>query len=119
MRKKCDVCSEDFDTRNALCEDWNDPARSIGCPTCGTFYVQVLDEHRSESWMKNLWVGLGVTVMMNFIYSLMGNDVTVIAFFQILILSGMIAAKSPRVLGKLEASGLPRKPDNEAEDGGT
>ena len=40
MATTCPVCGERFSLRQALCEDWQDPERSHGCPHCGTFLVR-------------------------------------------------------------------------------
>lgn len=34
---QCPACHKTFTAREALCENWRDPAKSFGCPHCGTF----------------------------------------------------------------------------------
>jgi hypothetical protein len=37
MSYRCCVCSTVFSEEKAICEDWNDPMKSLGCPNCKTF----------------------------------------------------------------------------------
>jgi DNA-directed RNA polymerase subunit RPC12/RpoP len=40
MTYECPECSNQFTSRTALCVDWSDSNKSLGCPSCGTFYLQ-------------------------------------------------------------------------------
>jgi len=37
---RCPVCNHSFNQRDALCEDWNDPAKKLGCPSCKQFLLE-------------------------------------------------------------------------------
>ncbi|WP_445768400.1 hypothetical protein [Rheinheimera sp.] len=36
----CLECGHKFNDKTALCDDWNDPQKSFGCPHCRTFYLK-------------------------------------------------------------------------------
>lgn len=38
-RARCPECGADVHERTALCEDWRDPKRCLGCPSCGLWLV--------------------------------------------------------------------------------
>lgn len=48
MATKCPECSRKFTLREALCDDWNDPEKSFGCPYCGTFFIKDMTKKSSD-----------------------------------------------------------------------
>ncbi len=42
----CASCGQRFHGSEAHCEDWRDPARSLGCPHCGTYLMPIPDRWR-------------------------------------------------------------------------
>ena len=71
MNYKCEDCETIFSEANCLCEDWRDPKRAFGCPNCGTFYVQVPNRDRAESWINGLFAS-GILLPTVFLF---GNSV--------------------------------------------
>ena len=57
MSFKCEDCGTTFSATDCLCEDWNDPKRALGCPGCGTFYVEVPDKDKLKPWIEGLFSG--------------------------------------------------------------
>lgn len=86
MTTTCTCCQSEFRASQALCEDWNDPQRSFGCPHCGTFYMGSRSD--TVTFLQAAFVGLcffgGVIIAVAFlflyIFRLMVPDLTGLLF---------------------------------------
>tara|TARA_B110001452_G_scaffold258799_1_gene254413 strand:+ start:55 stop:414 length:360 start_codon:yes stop_codon:yes gene_type:complete len=61
MSTKCPECGEKFTARKALCDDWNDPNKSFGCPHCGVFFVRK-SSPKDRTDLKNGIISGGIMV---------------------------------------------------------
>ena len=113
MKKVCEECGEQFSSSTAICDDWLDAEKSFGCPGCGTFYVQKLDEARSTKWMTTLGGAIFVATSSIFVHALLTSDMVLLVYslIQIGLLGGLVAVKSPRFVGRWERSGHRRLMD--------
>lgn len=57
MSYKCLHCQKSFTARQALCEDWRDPEKSVGCPHCGLFQKQDLRPNLQQSILVGVMAG--------------------------------------------------------------
>jgi hypothetical protein len=48
-RACCPDCGAAIDARTALCEDWRNPLRKLGCPECGLWLVR--NERKRVRWV--------------------------------------------------------------------
>ncbi|MCO4837231.1 MAG: hypothetical protein KC426_03940 [Oceanospirillaceae bacterium] len=60
MANKCNQCDFKITSRNQLCEDYKNPNKAYGCPSCGTFYI--LPRTAPPTWKQWLvYLTLGFT----------------------------------------------------------
>tara|TARA_B100000780_G_C20821065_1_gene326221 strand:+ start:171 stop:512 length:342 start_codon:yes stop_codon:yes gene_type:complete len=58
MANKCPHCDFKITSLNQLCEDYKDPNKAYGCPSCGTFYILPRTAAPTlKQWL--LYLGLG------------------------------------------------------------
>lgn len=80
MALTCPACSERFSLSEALCDDWRDPERSLGCPHCGTFIVRAPGPDRTAIRVGVLLGFVGVPAVQLFSHGYRGGDEHVMTF---------------------------------------
>lgn len=60
-RPRCPDCGAAIDARSALCEDWRDPLRRLGCPECGLWLVR--NERKRVRWLPLTCWGLASALL--------------------------------------------------------
>lgn len=108
MATTCPECSKKFTARTALCEDWQDPERSFGCPHCGTFFVKDMNPNRKQEWIEMLFaVGIffpAINIVFRHFFSEVDPIVFVNALSILVAATVIIALKSPKFLSQLVKS---------------
>jgi hypothetical protein len=54
MANKCPKCDFKITSRNQLCDDYRDPSKAYGCPSCGTFYILPSNTTTWKQWLLYL-----------------------------------------------------------------
>lgn len=62
MAIKCEECRNVFSQEDCLCDDYQDPARSVGCPECGVFYMHDESDTGKPHAVKRFVLASGVLV---------------------------------------------------------
>lgn len=55
MADTCTGCGARFAKKDALCDDWRDPARAYGCPHCGMFFHKDMNPTHTHSILAGLF----------------------------------------------------------------
>lgn len=71
---RCPECNAPIDLTTALLEDWDDPARRLGCPRCGLWLIR--NTRTSTDWGPLLgWGGLCLLPVLGvFVWALPSMD---------------------------------------------
>lgn len=54
---ECPECTSKFTCRQALCDDYANPNKALGCPNCGCFFIKQLDKKRLDEFRMGLVSG--------------------------------------------------------------
>ncbi len=108
MATTCPECSKKFTARTALCEDWQNPERSFGCPHCGTFFVKDMNPNRKKEWIETLFIVGIILPSVNIVFRHFFQGIDPVVFvnaLSILIAATIIIAlKMPKFLSPLVRS---------------
>jgi hypothetical protein len=61
MTYECPECTNKFTSKTALCLDWKDSNKSLGCPHCGTFCLVETKSNLKQSIRSGIFAG-GIVV---------------------------------------------------------
>lgn len=109
MTTKCPECSNRFTLQEALCDDWQDPNKSFGCPHCGTFFVKDMRPKLKTSLVRPLFiVGIllpAINILVRNIMAVGDNAITVYASFIVFfcVVIGFLSTPS-KLFGPLKKS---------------
>jgi hypothetical protein len=93
MRKtRCAECGHKFSDHEALCDDWRDPEKALGCPRCETFFVRVEGSPEKRLPLIGALFGAGIMYPAASILFKTADDGLRASAVIILLSSGLIAA---------------------------
>ena len=71
MAIECPNCANKFRGREALCHDWRDPEKALGCPACQVFFIKK-KQGEMPQWV---WLVMLVPAMLLAQYAGRNSDV--------------------------------------------
>lgn len=93
MKMKCPECGGEFNAQTALCEDWRDPNKSLGCPHCGTFFIKKVIKNKRVDLIYTLFtVGVLLPAINLIIHQTRGVDIYVLFNALFILISGIVIA---------------------------
>jgi len=108
----CLECDKKFNDKTALCDDWNDPQKSFGCPHCGTFYLKDRKPSRQQGLKAGI-IGGGIIAPCGMMIGryFQGGDIMFLVFGLIILCSviGIVLLDNKQPAEKLVKSAYQRE----------